>query len=92
MDCRQAERVAKIREAKAALEAEAKAAAEEYAAPAEAEEKRKAEGKKRNGRRRHRRASSPTAELSATSPIRNRILKSKDGFIQSYNAQAAVDG
>ena len=45
-------RLAKIREAKAALEAEAKAAAEEEArrrAEAEAEENRKAEGRKRNG-------------------------------------------
>ena len=64
-------RLAKIREAKAELEAEAKAAAEEEARRrAEAEEKRKAEGRKKNGKDPRRRARSPTARRSATSPIR----------------------
>ena len=34
----------------------------------------------------------PTARRNATSPIpESRILKTKDGYIQGYNAQAAVD-
>ncbi len=88
------QRLAKIRAAKAALEAEAKAAAEdEMRRRAEAEEKRKAEGRKRNGPP----PSPPNAEPDGkaqrnfTDP-ESRILKSKDGFIQGYNAQAAVDG
>ncbi|MGH7185049.1 MAG: IS1182 family transposase [Pseudomonadota bacterium] len=87
-------RLAKIRAAKAALEAQAKAAAEEEVQRrAEAEEKRKAEGRKRSG---------PTPEPPSVEPDgkaqrnftdpESRILKSKDGFIQGYNAQAAVDG
>ena len=47
---------------------------------------------RRTARRRRRRDGSPTARRSATSPIReSRILKTKDGYIQGYNAQAAVD-
>ena len=73
-------RLKKIREAMAALEAEAEAAAEEErrrgqkpeAAPARAEPPAK-------------------AQRNFTDP-ESRILKSKDGFIQGYNAQAAVDG
>jgi len=87
-------RLAKIREAKAALEAEAKAAAEEETRRrAEAEEKRKAEGKKRNGPPPAPASTEPDgkAQRNFTDP-ESRILKSKDGFIQGYNAQAAVDG
>ena len=73
-------RLAKIRQAKAELEAEAQAAAEE---------------ERRHGQKAEEPA--PKAEPSAkaqrnfTDP-ESRILKSKDGFIQGYNAQAAVDG
>lgn len=87
-------RLAKIREAKAALEAEAKAAAaEETRRRAEAEEKRKAEGRKRNGPPPAPPRAEPDdkAQRNFTDP-ESRILKSKDGFIQGYNAQAAVDG
>ena len=87
-------RLAKIREAKAALEAEAKAAAaEEERRRTEAEEKRLAEGRKKSGRP----LASPRAEPDGkaqrnfTDP-ESRILKTKDGYIQGFNAQAAVDG
>lgn len=86
-------RLEKIAEAKAALEAEAKAAAEqETRRRAEAEKKRIAEGRKKNGRT----PAPPKAEPDGktqrnfTDP-QSRILKTRDGFIQGYNAQAAVD-
>lgn len=87
-------RLARIREAKAALEAEAKAAAEEEARQrAEAEEKRIAEGRKKNGKTPAPPDEAPDGKTQKnfTDP-ESRILKSKDGFIQGYNAQAAVDG
>jgi transposase len=87
-------RLTKIRTAKAALEAEAKAAAEEeMRRRAEAEAKRKAEGRKRNGPPPAPPSAEPDgkAQRNFTDP-ESRILKSKDGFIQGYNAQVAVDG
>ncbi len=87
-------RLAKIREAKQALEAEAAAAA---AAKAEAErvaeEKRKAENRKRPGRSPRAPSDEPDAKAQRnfTDPD-SRVLLTKDGFIQGYNAQAAVDG
>jgi transposase len=87
-------RLAKIREAKAALEAEAKAAAEEETRRrAEAEEKRVAEGRKKNGRTPAPPSEEPDAKAQRnfTDP-ESRILLTKDGYIQGYNAQAAVDG
>src|ERR1700741_4445110 len=87
-------RAERIREAKAELEAEAKAAAEaKLKAAAEAAEKREAEGRRKPGPK----AASPSTEPDAkaqknfTDPD-SRIMKSKDGFVQAYNAQAAVDG
>jgi transposase len=87
-------RLAKIRQARAELEAEARAAAEaESKARAEAEDKRMAEG----GRKKGRALAPPKAEPDSkaqrnfTDPD-SRIMKTKDGFIQGYNAQAAVDG
>jgi len=66
-------RLKKIREAKAALEAEAR-------------EKAKAEG------RDPKEAKPPDkAQRNFTDP-ESRIMKGKDGFIQGYNAQVAVDG
>jgi hypothetical protein len=63
-------RLAKIRQAKAALEAEAKAAAEAQAkARQDAEEKRKAEGLKKPGKKPNRHRASPMPRPSATSPI-----------------------
>jgi transposase len=87
-------RLAKIRAAKAELEAEAKAAAEEEAGRrAEAEEKRKAEGRKKNGKdpAPPSEEPDPKAQRNFTDP-ESRILKTKDGYIQGWNAQAAVDG
>ena len=87
-------RLAKLREAKAALEAEAKAAAEAQArARQEAEEKRKAEGRKKPGKKTKEPRAEPAAKAQRnfTDP-ESRILLTKDGYIQGYNAQAAVDG
>ena len=87
-------RLAKLREAKAALEAEAKAAAEEETRRrAEAEEKRKAEGRKKNGRTPAPPKEEPDgkAQRNFTDP-ESRVLLTKDGYIQGWNAQVAVDG
>jgi len=86
-------RLAKIREAKAELEAEAKAAAEEETRRrAEAEARRLAEGRKKNGKTPAPPSAEPDgkAQRNFTDPD-SRILKTKDGYIQGYNAQAAVD-
>lgn len=86
-------RLAKIAQAKAELEAEAKAAAEEEERRrAEAEEKRLAQGRKKNGRTPAppKREPDGKAQRNFTDP-ESRILKTKDGYIQGYNAQAAVD-
>ncbi len=86
-------RLAKIREAKAELEAEAKAAAEEETRRrAEAEERRIAEGRKKNGKTPAPPKAQPDgkSQRNFTDP-QSRILKTKDGYIQGYNAQAAVD-
>ena len=87
-------RLEKIRAARAALEAEANAAAEaEMRRRAEAEEKRLAEGRKKNGRTPAPPSPQPDdkAQRNFTDPD-SRILLTKDGYIQGYNAQAAVDG
>ena len=72
-------RTEKIRTAKAELEAEA-------------EKKREAEGRKKRGRPAAPPSEDPDpkAQKNFTDP-ENRIMKTKDGFIQGYNAQAAVD-
>jgi hypothetical protein len=87
-------RAEKIRQAQAELEAEAMAAANaKREAEAEAEEQRRREGRKKPGK-----PAAPTrdepdakAQKNFTDP-ESRIMKSKDGFVQAYNAQAAVDG
>lgn len=88
-------RLERIRQAKAALEAEAKAAAEaEIAVRTEAEAKRKTEGGgKRSGKRPAPVKAEPDgkSQRNFTDP-ESRIQKTKDGYIQGYNAQAAVDG
>jgi hypothetical protein len=89
-----AKRLAKIREAKAALEAEAKAAAEAKArAERAAEERRKAEDRQRSGKKPKPPCEQPDAKAQRnfTDP-ESRGLLTKDGYIQGYNAQAAVDG
>jgi len=88
------QRAAKIRAARAELEAEAKAAAEaKLKAAAEAAEKREAEGRHRGGRKAAPPSTAPDAKAQKnfTDPD-SRIMKSKDGFVQAYNAQIAVDG
>ena len=84
-------RVEKIRAAKAELEAEAKAAAAAKA-KAQAEERRQAEGRKKPSRpvAPPSEEPDPKAQKNFTDP-ESRIMKTKDGFIQGYNAQAAVD-
>jgi transposase len=87
-------RLVKIRAAKAELEAQAQAAAEEEERRrAAAEEKRKAEGRKKSGKPPAPPKTEPDgkAQRNFTDP-ESRILKTKDGYIQGYNAQAAVDG
>ena len=87
-------RLAKIREAKAALEAEAKAlAVEETRRRAAADEQRRAEGRPKSGKTPAAPRAEPEgkAQRNFTDPD-SRILKTKDGYIQGYNAQAAVDG
>ena len=86
-------RAAKIRAAKAELEAEARAACEAKAkAAAEAEEKRQAEGRKKPGPPAAPPSPEPDpkAQKNFTDP-ESRIMKSKDGFVQAYNGQIAVD-
>ena len=74
------------------MEAEAKAAAAAKAkAQAEAEERRRAEGCKKSGRpAAPSEEPDPKAQKNFTDP-ESRIMKTKDGFIQGHNAQAAVD-
>ena len=82
-----------IRAAKAALEAEAKAAAEATVKEeAAAEEKRQAEGRKKPGPKAAPPSGEPDpkAQKNFTDP-ESRIMKSKGGFVQAFNAQAAVD-
>jgi len=86
-------RLDKIRQAKAELEAEAQAAAdEERRRRQKAQEERQAAGR-RNGKPAAPPKDEPPAKAQRnfTDP-ESRILKTKDGFIQGYNAQAAVDG
>jgi len=86
-------RAERIRQAKAELEAEAKAAAEaKLEAQAAADEKREAEGRRKGGRQAAPPSTAPDAKAQKnfTDP-ESRIMKSKDGFVQAYNAQAAVD-
>ena len=78
-------RLAKIREAKAALEAEAQAAAGQGAGEdSEVAAKRGRKGQPPSG------VPEDNAQRNFTDP-ESRIMKTKDGFIQGYNAQAAVD-
>ena len=86
-------RLEKIRQAKAELEAEAEAAAEEEKRRrAKAEEERKAAGRKKTGK-----TPAPPNREPAGKSQRNftdpesRVLLTKDGYIQGFNAQAAVD-
>ncbi len=81
-------RLEKIREAKAALEAEAR----EKAAGQEEEKKKQGRPKYRGGRKRKYPRGVPRAQAQRnfTDPD-SRIMKTSEGFQQCYNAQAAVD-
>jgi transposase len=86
-------RLEKIRQAKAELEAAARAAAEEEQRRRDqAEAQRVAEGRKKSGKTPAPPKAEPDgkAQRNFTDP-QSRILKTKDGYIQGYNAQAAVD-
>src|SRR3981081_4315492 len=86
-------RLAKIQQARAALEAEARQAAEEERRiEVEKEKQRQAEGRKKPGKPAAPPSEEPNpkAQRNFTDP-ESRIMKSKDGFVQAYNAQAAVD-
>jgi transposase len=86
-------RAERIRQAKAELEAEAKALAEaKLKAAAAAQQQREAEGRKKSGRPAAPPSTTPEpkAQKNFTDP-ESRIMKSKDGFVQAYNAQIAVD-
>jgi transposase len=88
-------RLARIRQAKAALEAEAPAAAEP---PAAATSETAAVGPATASAPPPATPAPPVAQAPKAKTQRNftdpdsRIMKTKDGFIQGYNAQAAVDG
>ena len=86
-------RAQKIRQAKAELEAEAKEAADaKRKAEAEAEERRRQESRKKPGKPSAPITDDPDAKAQKnfTDP-ESRIMKSKDGFVQAYNGQVAVD-
>lgn len=100
---RRESRLAKIRAAKADLEAEARAAAAEAAAVAQAkqaERERQTETTGRKPKGRPPRVPDPTQAAPAPKAQRNftdpdsRIMKdgATKSFVQAYNAQAAVDG
>jgi transposase len=87
-------RLAKIREAMAALEAEAAQAAAEAAPPEEPSDGPPAEGPGPSGEAGGEGPPGPAppdkAQRNFTDPD-SRIMKTPDGFEQAYNAQAAVD-
>jgi transposase len=87
-----ARRLEKIREAKAALEAEAKAAQAARDAAKEAAQAAQAKPPRKGGRKPKTPPGEPAdkAQRNFTDP-QSRIMKGKDGFLQGYNAQAAVD-
>jgi transposase len=100
---RRESRLAKIREAKAALEAEARAEAATAAAAAHAkraererrtrETGRKPKGRPPTGPQPTKATPDPKAQRNFTDPA-SRIMKdgATKSFVQAYNAQAAVDG
>jgi transposase len=91
---RREDRLAKIRAAKARLEAEAKAKAfEEQRRRDEEQAQREAEGRKRCGKEPAPVKSSPEdkAQTNFTDPEAKIMKQSNKGFDYSYNAQAVVD-
>ena len=91
---RREERLAKIQEAKARLEAEARAKAEEEQHRRDEEQaKREAEGRPRRGKEPAPIDPSPEekAQTNFTDPEEKIMKQSNKGFDYSYNAQAVVD-
>jgi transposase len=86
-------RLEKIREARAALEAEARSAAEDKAASKPDDKGLGDGGKTKPGRKPKPPATEPDdkAQRNFTDPD-SRVMPTRSGFIQGYNAQAAVDG
>jgi Transposase DDE domain/Transposase domain (DUF772) len=84
------ERLAKIRAARAALEAEARAAAASKTATDHADGPGAPGPTAATAPAAEPIKPAPKAQRNFTDP-QSRIMKSKDGFIQGYNAQAAVD-
>lgn len=85
--------LAKVRAARAALEAQAKAAApERMRRPEQTEAQRQKDGGRRTGEppAPPKQESDDKGQRNFTDP-ESRILKNKDGYIQGYNAQAALD-
>jgi hypothetical protein len=92
---RREQRLAKIREAKARLEAEAQArAAAEQHRRDEEQAKREAEGRQRRGKEPAPVDPNPEdkAQTNFTDPEAKIMKQSNKGFDYSYNAQAVVDG
>lgn len=92
---RREDRLAKIREAKARLEAEARAEAEaEGRRRDEARARREAEGRPRRGKEPAPIDPTPEdkAQTNFTDPEAKVMKQSNKGFDYSYNAQAVVDG
>jgi hypothetical protein len=92
---RREDRLVKIREAKARLEAEARARAqEEQRRRDEARARREAEGRRRRGKEPAPIEQSPEdkAQTNFTDPEAKVMKQSNKGFDYSYNAQAVVDG
>lgn len=89
------QRLKKIAEAKAALEAEAKAEAEEREAENQRTEEARKQGKKpkpRAKRWKHNADGKPSGKSQRNfTDADSRIMKTKDGYMQAYNAQAVVD-
>jgi transposase len=81
-----AKRAQKVREAKAALEAEAKAAAQ--GTPEGKQEKKPA--RRERARRRAGAKPDPKAQFNFTDP-ESRVMRTRQTFEQAYNAQLAVD-
>jgi transposase len=92
---RREDRLAKIQEAKARLEAEARAKTEEeYRRRDEEQAKREAEGRPRRGKEPAPIDLTPEekAQTNFTDPEAKIMKQSNKGFDYSYNAQAVVDG
>jgi transposase len=85
-------RLARLREAKKRLEEEQAARERTHAERLEERARiERARGKKLRGRKPRRPAPDPLAKANTTDP-ESRILKTRQGYLQGYNAQAAVSG